>query len=160
MRFKESGFFFSLKSFEFSSGRQLTRLSFRLGEGNGIPLQCSCLENPREGGAWWAAVYGVTQSQTRLKRLSSSSSSMFVLSNIGWTKGSFRFSLTSYGKTQMNILTNPKIWRMSLIPQLYLFKLLAQRRGEKSKKIQNRTKHPCIPVLPLRVSLLLPEYLA
>ena len=37
------------------------------------PLQCSCLENPRDGGAWWAAVYGVTQSQTRLKRLSSSS---------------------------------------------------------------------------------------
>ena len=34
------------------------------GEGNGTPLQCSCLENPREGGAWWAAVYGVTQSQT------------------------------------------------------------------------------------------------
>ena len=40
------------------------------------PLQCSCLENPRDGGAWWAAVYGVTQSQTRLKRLSSSSSTV------------------------------------------------------------------------------------
>ena len=39
------------------------------------PLQCSCLENPREGGAWWAAIYGVAQSRTRLKRLSSSSSS-------------------------------------------------------------------------------------
>ena len=38
-----------------------------IGEGNGNPLQCSCLENPRDGGAWWAAVYGVTQSQTRLK---------------------------------------------------------------------------------------------
>ena len=41
-----------------------------IGEGNGIPLQCSCLENPRDGGAWWAAVYGVTgvtQSRTRLK---------------------------------------------------------------------------------------------
>ena len=36
------------------------------GEGNGNPLQCSCLENPRDGGAWWAAVYGVAQSQTRL----------------------------------------------------------------------------------------------
>ena len=46
-----------------------------LGEGNGNPLQCSCLENPREGGAWWAAIYGVTQSQTQLKQLSSSSSS-------------------------------------------------------------------------------------
>ena len=46
-----------------------------IGEGNGDPLQCSCLENPRDRGAWWAAVYGVTQSRTRLKRLSSSSSS-------------------------------------------------------------------------------------
>ena len=45
-----------------------------IGEGNGSPLQCSCLENPRDGGAWWAAVYGVTQSWTQLKQLSSSSS--------------------------------------------------------------------------------------
>ena len=52
----------------------MTSLS-RTGEGNGSPLQCSCLENPRDGGAWWAAVYGVAQSRTRLKRLSSSSSS-------------------------------------------------------------------------------------
>ena len=43
-----------------------------IGEGNGNPLQCSCLENPRDGGAWWAAVYGVPQSRTRLKLLSSS----------------------------------------------------------------------------------------
>ena len=42
-----------------------------IGEGNGNPLQCSCLENPRDGGAWWAAIYGVAQSQTRLKQLSS-----------------------------------------------------------------------------------------
>ena len=41
-----------------------------IGEGNGNPLQCSCLENPRDGGAWWAAVYGVAQSRTLLKRLS------------------------------------------------------------------------------------------
>ena len=40
------------------------------GEGNGNPLQCSCLENPRDGGACWAAIYGVTQSQARLKQLS------------------------------------------------------------------------------------------
>ena len=44
-----------------------------IGEGNGNPLQCSCLENPRDGRAWWAAIYGVAQSRTRLKRLSSSS---------------------------------------------------------------------------------------
>ena len=49
-----------------------------IGEGNGNPLQCSCLENPRDGGAWWAAIYGVAQSRTQLKRLSSSS-------NRGWT---------------------------------------------------------------------------
>ena len=45
-----------------------------IGEGNSNPLQCSCLENPMDGEAWWAAVYGVAQSRTRLKRLSSSSS--------------------------------------------------------------------------------------
>ena len=48
-----------------------------IGEGNGNPLQCTCLENPRDGGGWWAAVFGVAQSRTRLKWLSSSSSSPF-----------------------------------------------------------------------------------
>ena len=56
-----------------------------IGEGNGNPLQCSCLENPRDERAWWAAIYGVAQSRTRLKWLSSSSSSTFfelvILSN-------------------------------------------------------------------------------
>ena len=47
-----------------------------IGQGDGNPLQCSCLENPRDGGAWWAAVSGVTQSRTRLKRLSSRLSSI------------------------------------------------------------------------------------
>ena len=56
--------------------------SLSFGEGNGNPLQCSCLENPRDGRAWWAAVCGVAQSQTGLKLLSSSSSSfgIFVVS--------------------------------------------------------------------------------
>ena len=58
-----------------------------IGEGNGNPLQCSCLENPRDGGAWWAAVCGVAQSRTRLKRLSSSSSILY------WC---FSFWLTSH----------------------------------------------------------------
>ena len=49
-----------------------------IGEGNGTPLQCSCLENPRDGGAWWAAIYRVTQSWTRLNRRSSSSSSSSI----------------------------------------------------------------------------------
>ena len=49
-----------------------------IGEGGGNSLQCSCLENLRDGGAWWAAVYGVAQGQTRLKRLSSSSSKGYL----------------------------------------------------------------------------------
>ena len=55
-----------------------------IGEGNGNPLQCSCLENPRDGGAWWSAVSGVAQSRTRLKRLSSSHS---VVSDSVWPHG-------------------------------------------------------------------------
>ena len=51
-----------------------------IGEGNGNPLQCSCLENPRDRGAWWAVIYGVTQSWTRLKRLSSS----FLMVSYSW----------------------------------------------------------------------------
>ena len=53
-----------------------------IGEGNGNPLQCSCLENPRDGGAWWAAVSGVAQCRTQLKRLSSSSSSSRIERNL------------------------------------------------------------------------------
>ena len=53
-----------------------------IGEGNGNPLQRSCLENPRDRGAWWAAVSGVAQSRTRLKQLSSSSSSMLYLQKL------------------------------------------------------------------------------
>src|SRR5574337_860914 len=60
----------SPRGLEESDTTELLHFHFSLsciGEGNGNPLQCSCLENPRDGGAWWAAVYGVTQSQTRLK---------------------------------------------------------------------------------------------
>ena len=53
-----------------------------IGEGNGNPLQCSCLENPRDWGAWWAAIYGVAQSRRRLKRLSSSSSVYIAIKSI------------------------------------------------------------------------------
>ena len=75
-----------------------------IGEGNGNPLQCSCLENPRDGGACWAAVYGVTQSRTRLKWLSSSSND-------------FTFILYSC-KTQTFIA--PQI-AMSILPSVTLY---------------------------------------
>ena len=62
-----------------------------IGEGNGNPLQCSCLENPRDGGAWWPAIYGVAQSQTQLKWLSSSSTyAILLFTALGFT------SITSY----------------------------------------------------------------
>ena len=60
-----------------------------IGEGNGHPVQCSCLENPRDRGTWWAAVYGVTQSRTQLKQLSSSNRSVWTWNGQGldtsWT---------------------------------------------------------------------------
>ena len=56
----------------------------RTGEGNGNPLWCSCLENTRDGGAWWAAVYGIAQNQTWLKRLSSSSSRGTKIPQAAW----------------------------------------------------------------------------
>ena len=57
-----------------------------IGEGNGNPLQCSCLKNPRDGGAWWAAINGVAQSQTQLKRCSSSSSSRLLGTGVSLTR--------------------------------------------------------------------------
>ena len=76
------------------------------GEGNSNPLQCSCLENPRDGGAWWAAVYGVAQSRTRLKQLSSSSSSSsdacdynFLVSYPGISSVQFSHSVMSNSAT-------------------------------------------------------------
>ena len=64
-----------------------------IGEGNGNPLQCSCLKNPRDGGAWWAAIYGVAQSRTQLKQLSSNSkqevarinTDILEISELNWT---------------------------------------------------------------------------
>ena len=72
-------------------------LSF-IGEGNGNPLQCSCLENPRDGGAWWAAVYGVAQSRTWLKWLSSSSKVIFhcVLICFSWMLNDSIFSFADW----------------------------------------------------------------
>ena len=59
----------------------VTHLKPDIGEGSGTPLQYSCLENPLDGGAWWAAIYGVAESRARLKRLSNSSSShLFLIS--------------------------------------------------------------------------------
>ena len=70
-----------------------------IGEGDGNPLQCSCLENPRDGGAWWAAIYGVTQSRTRLKRLSSSS--VYILTIVSQFTPSFPLVTISFLPLQL-----------------------------------------------------------
>ena len=90
------------------------------GEGNGNPLQCSCLENPRDRGAWWAAVHGVAQSRTRLKWLSSSSSSIIVQ----WG-GKWMLCLSQ-------LLRNPDWWSNHLI------KLPLMCKNKKS------SRQPCI----------------
>ena len=88
-----------------------------IGEGNGNPLQCSCLENPRDGGAWWAAIYGVAQSRRQLKWLSSSSSS-----SSSWDLGASNRNQLLLTKEQRNLLeayANPTsvgkaIWEIEL----------------------------------------------
>ena len=77
-----------------------------IGGGNGNPLQCSCLENPRDGGAWWAAFYGVAQSRTWLKWLSSSSSKMVLMMN--WTREDYKIQRKGYKTLTTDIYNN---WR-------------------------------------------------
>ena len=84
---EEPGRLQSMGSLRVGDTIQIEQLHFHfslscIGEGNGNPLQCSCLESPRDGEAWWAAVCGVAQSRTRLKLLSSSSSSRASLRSI------------------------------------------------------------------------------
>ena len=73
-----------------------------IGGGNSNPLQCSCLENPRNGGAWWAAIYGVTQSRTRLKWLSCSSSSSSTHSKFKWIFSDSRYFQITFQKIWNN----------------------------------------------------------
>ena len=77
-----------------------------IGEGNGNPLQCSCLENPRDRGAWWAAVYGVAQSRTRLKQLSSSSSNLLKVTILRWA---IPFHIPGFSETKTHSTVFPPI---------------------------------------------------
>ena len=84
-----------------------------IGEGNGTPLQCSCLENPRDGGAWWAVVYGVAQSRTRLKRLSSSSSRVCLTE---WSKSErknlYQASLVAQRIKRLPAMQETRVWSL------------------------------------------------
>ena len=94
----------------------------RNGEGNGNPLQCSCLENPRDGGAWWAAVYGVAQSWTRLTQLSSSSTP-----NLSSLPSSFVTMFVLYD----DYLFNVEILGGSLCSFLWQFMVQTKASGSK-----------------------------
>ena len=104
-----------------------------IGEGNGNPLWYSCLENPRDGGAWWAAVYGVTQIWIQLKRLSSSSSNVQgAKTRPGTNYGSdhqlliaeFRLKLKNIGKT-----TRPFRFYLKKIPYDYTMEMKNRFKG-------------------------------
>ena len=94
-----------------------------IGEGNGNPLQCSCLENPRDSQAWWAAVYGVAQSWTRLKWLSSSSSSSIWLSWVFVAECGLSLAAESGGYSSL--------WCMGFSLWGFLF-LLGKSHGQRS----------------------------
>ena len=91
-----------------------------IGEGNGNPLQCSCLENPRDGGAWWAAIYGVAQSRTRLKWCSSSSSSVYedVMSRV-W-ESHFWLSWDHGMILIFGVLSSGMIWSRTLDEKVWV----------------------------------------
>ena len=87
-----------------------------IGGGNGNPLQCSCLENPRDGGAWWAAIYGVAQSRTRLKWLKQQQQVLF--------KFSYRFLpvFIIFWKTSSTLFSNSSIQFLFIFSYFYFQK--------------------------------------
>ena len=96
-----------------------------IGEGNGNPLQCSCLENPRDRGACWAAIYGVAQSWTQLKQLSSSSSSsgdIQIPISLTWdrTWSSDSESMESYPLDCQGVPTPCFLWTSNLDNSFHL----------------------------------------
>ena len=94
------------------------------GEGNGNPLQCSCLENPRDGGASWAAIYGVAQSQTRLKRLSSSNRTPACQASLSFTisRSCLRLmSIESVMPSSHLILCHPLFFLPPIPPSIRVF---------------------------------------
>ena len=106
-----------------------------IGEGNGNPLQCSCLEDPRDGGAWQASVYGVAQSQTRLKRLNSSSS------NTELTHFSSAISLATAG--QWSCLT--AVWEVTGVADAVQCHHTSRRTGvEVDASLSNRGDENCL----------------
>ena len=126
----------------------------RIEEGNGNPLWCSCLENPRDGGAWWAAVYGVAQSQTQLKRLSSSSIHIYIHTNthiyILEKKMAKRTEepggLQSVGSQSRTRLRDYNIYKITYITTTYITTIIYKIAGQERPTVQHRRKLLLSPV--------------
>ena len=105
-----------------------TRVPQCIGEGNGNPLQCSCLENPRDGGAWWAAVYGVTQSQTRRSDLAAAAAGMklmdhivtLCLASLGIAKMFSIMAAQTYAENQHHFILQTLEFKMHPAKMLYI----------------------------------------
>ena len=111
-----------------------------IGEGDGNPLQCSCLENPRDGGAWWAAIYGVTQSRTRLKWLSRSSSSRVKEC---WCSHHHAQSLQLCPTLCDTMYCSPPGSSVHGILQAIILEWVAMPSSRRSSQPRNRTHVPC-----------------
>ena len=105
-----------------------------IGERNGNPLWCSCLENPRDGGAWWAAIYGVAQSWTRLKWLNNNNNNNVYLDRWGFLGGSVVKESTCQCRRSRRHGFNPWVgkipWRRLWLPTLVF--LAGKTHGQRS----------------------------
>ena len=107
----------------------------RIGEGNGNPLQCSCLENPRDGEVWWAALYGVAQSRTRLKRLSSSSGS--VIKNLPSRQETRVQSLGQEDPLEEDMATHSRILAWKIPQRQELARLWGHKESDLTEQQQD-----------------------
>ena len=118
-----------------------------IGEGNGNPHQCSCLENPGDGEAWWAAVYGVAQSRTRLKWLSSSRSSVNdscpqeralqkQIPNTTNIQVGFKY-ISTYIQKSVTVIDNPKGLPPTFLPSIYTQKSVSLIDAQEGLDVQN-----------------------
>ena len=126
-----------------------------IGEGNGNPHQYSCLEKPRDGGAWWAAVYGVAQSQTRLKRLSSSSSSIRVK---WWKKQSWKMICITQALGLLFHTTGREPLAVFLLLGLWMINYGAEASASYRQKHSQKTTELAYPLLLHSLALTFPPY--
>ena len=117
------------------------------GEGNGTPLQYSCLENPMDGGAWWAAVYGVTQSWTRLKRLSSSSSSSRAVPVSHSALGPSVTTKLLHASLLAGPQTHHVVWTDPAVPRIFTL-TTSSSRSAKMSSWRTSPEHPNVKYRP------------